>query len=383
MNLITVLLAIAVFFTVVYNYLIGNYRFSWNQNKDQELIPLPPEFVSILIAARNEVSNVKNLLQGLHNQDYPADKFEIILIDDHSEDETIKVASSLAIPNLKILQLSHFITERETARSYKKFALQYGIQEAQGSIILTTDADCTHDSNWLKSMIFPLQNNTADFVTGPVQFNTSIGILNQFQSLDLVGMMGVTNGGIQKQWHYMANGANMGFRKDNFLTLNGYDGNQGYASGDDMFLIQKFAKHNPEKVMYVKDPNAIVTTMTEPTWTALYWQRIRWATKGSAYNDRTILMVQLSVYLFHLSIIINLILGLFWNPSFAIMGGLQLFLKAIVDYGYLNSLNRFFKIEKLFRFYPLQVILHTLYIVVIGTLGNVMKEYYWKGRRTK
>jgi hypothetical protein len=111
--------------------------------------------------------------------------------------------------------------------------------------------------------------------------------------------------------------------------------------------------------------------------------RIRWATKGSAYNDRIIIMVQASVYFFHLSIILNLILGLFWNPTFAIMGVLQLFLKAIVDYGYLNNLNRFFKIEKLFRFYPLQVILHTLYIVLIGTLGNVMKEYYWKGRRTK
>ena len=383
MNLITVLLAIAVLFTLIYNYLIGNYRLSWNQNKGQETTPLTLEFVTILIAARNEDSNIENLLKGLKNQNYPLDKFEIILIDDHSEDDTVIVASNLAIANLKILELSNFIKERETGKSYKKFALQYGIQEAQGSIILTTDADCTHNPNWLQSMTFAMQNNEYDFVTGPVQFNSSNGILNQFQSLDLVGMMGVTHGGIQKHWHYMANGANMGFRKDKFLDLNGYDGNQAYASGDDMFLIQKFAKAKPEKVAYVKDSDAIARTVNEPNWTSLFWQRIRWATKGSAYNDRIIIMVQASVYFFHLSIILNLILGLFWNPTFAIMGVLQLFLKAIVDYGYLNNLNRFFKIEKLFRFYPLQVILHTLYIVLIGTLGNVMKEYYWKGRRTK
>lgn len=385
MSLMTIWLGLSTLFSLIYNYLIGNYRLAWNQaSATDDLDEINTPFISVLIVGRNEADNLPALLESLKAQSYPSDHLEFIYIDDHSEDHTVEVIHQFALPNLKLLNLTNFIKDRSERRSYKKEALSYGLKNAKGSIIVTTDADCVQGKDWIFAITKKLRDGSVDFSTGPVQFDQSDTIISQFQSLDLFGMMGVTNGGIIKKWHYLANGANMAYMKSKFVTLHGYEGNEQFASGDDMFLIQKFAAENPERVAFIKDEAAIVKTKTESNWKDLFWQRIRWTTKGRAYRSKVLLRVQAAVYFFHLSIVLNLIFALaFWNIVFAIMGGLQLFLKAIIDFGYLNNINRFFKVRKIFKRYPIQVILHTLYISTIGTLGNIMKEYKWKGRKTK
>ena len=385
MSIITIWFGLSTLFSLIYNYLIGNYRLAWNQSSSTDVHNgMNTPLISVLIVGRNEANNLPALLESLNAQSYPSAQLEFIYVDDHSEDQSIEVINQYALPNLKLLSLSNFIKERSETRSYKKEALSYGLQNAKGSIIVTTDADCVQGKDWIFAMTKKLRDGSADFSTGPVLFDQSDTLITQFQTLDLFGMMGVTNGGIIKKWHYLANGANMAYLKSKFETLDGYKGNEQFASGDDVFLIQKFATENPERVSFIKEEAAIVRTKTESNWKDLFWQRIRWTTKGRSYKNKVLLRVQAAVYFFHLSIVLNFIFAfLFWNFVFAIMCGLQLFLKAIIDFGYLNNVNRFFKVKGIFRTYPIQVILHTLYISIIGTLGNIMKEYEWKGRKTK
>ena len=383
MMLASVILGISVLITLVYNYLIVQFRIAWNQAPlDEPKIVQLKRRVSVIVAARNEEENLTACLESILNQNLPAEQFEVILVDDHSEDQTVAIASQIKKANLKIIQLKDHISSKEENQSYKKQAIALGIDHALGEIILTTDADCIVSPDWIRSMSDKLQSKEKDFVTGPVRFNPGSGLLHQFQTLDLMGMMGVTYGGIQKRWYHMANGANMCFEKSIFKELGAYDGNEQYASGDDMFLIQKFAHRNPFGIDFVKNENAIVDTAYEKTWTDLFWQRIRWASKNKAYKEKPILWVQAGVFLFHVSIIMNLLLGVF-NPALWLMAILQLSIKGIIDFGYLKNLNRFFKSKRAFSMYPIQVLLHTLYIVSIGFLGNVKKNYRWKGRKLR
>ena len=106
----------------------------------------PTTRVSVLIPARNEADNILNCLEGLLRQDFPSDLLEIIVIDDHSTDATAGLVSGLSTPNLRLLQQSG-------SAQGKKAALAYGIREASGTLIMTTDADCTHPVDWVAGFV--------------------------------------------------------------------------------------------------------------------------------------------------------------------------------------------------------------------------------------
>ena len=107
--------------------------------------------VSIIIAARNEEQNIGSCLQALADQSYPADRFEIIVVDDRSIDDTQRIVQSYCrqFANIRLIQ----VTELTQGISPKKNALQKGIESASGQIILTTDADCIPEPGWVTAMV--------------------------------------------------------------------------------------------------------------------------------------------------------------------------------------------------------------------------------------
>jgi cellulose synthase/poly-beta-1,6-N-acetylglucosamine synthase-like glycosyltransferase len=121
--------------------------------------------VSILIAFRNEAQNLEKLVSGLMAQDYPGEKLEIILVDDHSEDESLQILKDLAEENsdsLKVLTLP-------SGLSGKKSALSFGKIQATSDVLLFTDADVHLPENWVRSMLACMQNSQADMVCGEVK----------------------------------------------------------------------------------------------------------------------------------------------------------------------------------------------------------------------
>jgi len=188
----------------------------------------------------------------------------------------------------------------------KKQAIEFGISQSQGEIILITDADCVVPRQWMKYHSSFYEYNDAKCVTGPIKYKETKGLIERFQSLDLTGMMGVTQAGIFSDKWYMANGANMSFLKEKFYEVGEYSSSKQFASGDDVFLIQAIADTYGDEVFFLKNGEAAVTTEAESTWRSLYQQRLRWGTKNKSYNKKAILITLGVVFVYCCSIVLNL-----------------------------------------------------------------------------
>ena len=105
-------------------------------------------YYSILIAARNEEENIRSCIDDLLAQNFPEDRFEIIVIDDFSEDATAEIVKSIRDKRLHLLQR----TINDGFLPNKKGAISYGIQESRGNWILATDADCRRSNGWLRAL---------------------------------------------------------------------------------------------------------------------------------------------------------------------------------------------------------------------------------------
>lgn len=348
---------------------------SWNELKEWSSPKSfkPEGFLSIIIPARNEEKNIELGLKSLAANKYPKDKYEIILIDDHSEDKTYEIAKSLHIENLTIIK-------QDEGKQGKKQALKKGIARAKGELILTTDADCIYHRNWLRCMISFYENHQAKLLTGPIQFTPNNNFLQRFQALDLIGLMAVTASGIQTERQFMANGCNMVFSKAIFDEVGGYRGNEHLASGDDMFLVHKFAEKYPEDIYFVKSEEAIVKTKAEPTLRTFLSQRKRWATKTVHYTDKRLIFLLGMVFLFSISILLNLFILSFFNSFYLLIGLFQLSIKLIIDYLFLSNVSQFFRAKKVLdEFFPSNI-LYLFYILYSGVSGLFGGKYSWKGR---
>lgn len=379
-------MALTLLLALSYAYIITGALQSWRE-LPVWFIPqgfLPATSISVVIPARNEARNITFCLRSIAQQNYPQDLLEIIVIDDHSTDDTAALVANLqaAFPNIQLLKLADFITDKPL-NSYKKMAIATGIAQAQGELIVTTDADCIAQPNWLQLIASLYQEKQAKLIAAPVNFHRERNLLERFQSLDYAGTMVLTGAGIHGRTMRLSNGANLAYPRQLFTDLAGFDGNDHLASGDDMFFAQKVAANFPDGVHFLKHPGATVFTEAKPTWRAFLQQRTRWATKSSAYREWQITLVLALVFFFCSNIILSLLLTPFVGAVMLWLFLLQLAIKSFFDYQLLQTACRFFNRPDLMRsFFPAQM-LHTLYIVVIGTLGNFVKSYEWKGRRVR
>ncbi len=377
---------LSVLLFTAYIGLIIFYRFGWAALKDfsqHKIEPAAYPFISVIICARNESENIESCLRSVAGQSIGSDAFEIILIDDHSKDDTVSKARALGILNLKVIHLEIFDTA--FLNSFKKFGITQGISAAKGPLIVTTDADCTVAARWLRDIrSFYLKKKVA-FIAAPVVFETKLRLpfmnrlLVVFQQLDFMVLQGITGASVRANFHNMCNGANLAYMKSAFETVEGFQGIDDIASGDDMLLMSKIEKAYPGKIGYLKSKSAIVRAEPARTLKEFINQRIRWASKAGRYSDFRITSVLLLVYIFNLWIFMTLILGFFSAVSF------YMFLvlvtgKTLVELFFLFPVARFFgKQHLLWWFIPAQPF-HILYTIIAGALGK-FGTYNWKGRQ--
>ncbi len=330
---------------------------------------------SIIVAARNEASCIKACIHSILACDYPKDQYEVIIVDDHSTDSTAEMVQSFAGDGVRLLRLDD--------QSYgKKAAIAKAVNLAQHGWIVTTDADCIVRTTWLEVLSQVIAKRKLDFVAMPVMFEENDSFFHRFQSCDLLGTMGATLHGIKSQQYHMANGANMAFKKSVFLRLKkaAYDQNH-LASGDDMFLIQNIALENPRSVGFIKSKELVVTTQAESTVSGFITQRIRWASKSSAYPQKGIYSVLVPTFLINCSILLNLILAPCTGFLTLFIALFQMLCKWAVDYLYLYQIADFFGRARDTKWYIFLAPLHMLHIVFSGFVALLPFKVDWKGRR--
>ena len=487
-----------------YAAILRLYQHGWRTLPEWKLPEgfTPTLGVSILIPARNEAHNIGLCLQSILDNHYPPHLLEILVVDDHSTDETGAVVRQIqaALTQKGHPSLLRLLCLAEYGVEGKKMALTQAVRQATMPLVLTTDADCVVGRAWIWGWVAafdPTPNSSpggegglpttiawdglesvrngmgdkygaqglGDLPTtqvwdglesvrngmggksdargggnlpttiawdgskdlakvlgknndlkktvsllpdedrsspkppsppgeglgvGSVLFLPNPSLLQQFQALDFIGLMGITGAGIHLGFQRMGNGANMAYRKTVFEAVGGYTGNENIASGDDLFLIQKVEKRFPGSVFFLKSRETAVWTAAEPNWRAFWRQRVRWGAKNAALPEWPVRLVLLAVFLFCWSIVLTgvwLAWALVFSARFPYgLLGLwlgQLAVKAWADWLFLREICRFFdRMELMRRFWP-SFALHTLYIAVVGLAGLCYKKYEWKGRRTR
>src|SRR4030095_6578015 len=369
------LLYITIGLLIIYSILILFYRAGWQELKafsqtDQE----PSIKISVIIPARNEEGNIGKLLSSLEKQTYPKPLFEVIVVDDHSTDNTVAVVNNYSFA--KLIRL-----EFDNINSYKKKAIETGIAVASGDLIVTTDADCIAQETWLKTIAAFKENTNAVFIAAPVVMENDSTILQTFQTLDFLVLQGITAASVQKRIHNMCNGANLAYERKAFFEVNGFSGIDHLASGDDMLLMQKIAQHFPKKISYLLSKDAIVTTEAAKTWKEFFSQRIRWASKATNYNDIKIFCALFLVYFFNCALLALFITGFWMHLLWLGLVGI-LILKTITEFMFLYPVAKFYNKQKLLTLFPFFQPLHIVYTVIAGWLG-IFGSFEWKGRRVK
>ena len=342
--------------------------------------PAPPIFTSIIIPVRNEEDTIAECLKSMIHQTISPKQFEVIISDDFSEDRTVAVVRSFIAEwpqyNWGIISGG----EGEIGQSGKKGAINRAIQRAQGSIVVTTDADTHRSEKWLSSIMTYYQETGAKMILGPVAFNQEQTLFQKLQSLEFLGIMGVTAGLANQGMAVMCNGANLGYEKEAFHQSGGFGENKRFASGDDQFLLWTIKKrYGNRSIRFLLDQDAIVTTPGADNLRAFFNQRLRWVSKSRGYRDGFVLYTGVVTYLFQLALLAGFFLG-FLSPIVLYLSvGLLLF-KILIDFPLVFFMGRFFRKQRLWPWYIPAQIFQILYVTLTVPLAFII-PVKWKGRK--
>lgn len=329
----------------------------------------PKTKFSIIVPFRNEAKNLPVLLESLSKLNYPMELFKVILVDDDSE-ESFRIPSF----NYKV----SIIKNIRVTNSPKKDAIVTAMQIVNTDWIITTDADCIVNTNWLLTLDNYIQLHDVAMIAGAVTYDCGNSFLHHFQQLDLASLQGATIGSFGINKGFMCNGANFAYTKSFFQELNGFEGNDGIASGDDVFLLQKAIAKSPEKVHYLKSQNNIVITKPLNDWKSLFYQRVRWASKTNSYQSTFGKRLAVLVFAGNLGLVIGFgcwVLGAIPFQNIVLL----LLLKFLVDTILIYKTNYFLTKTKM-RYLILSSLFYPFFSTSVA-LYSLFGKYEWKGRK--
>lgn len=368
----------------LYTRLFFFYTKSWKE------IKLPSEknnsdYISVIVACRNEEKNISNLIEDVRSQCFDENRFEMIVVNDHSEDGTLKILNyeSEKWNNLRIINLDNKVFG-------KKNAIKEAAKIAKGEIIICTDADCRVGENWIQKMSDYFTNTDCKFVSASIFYKEQNSLFSKYQMLEILSLVSTSGAAINRKKATICNGANLAFRKKEYLEIPDDEFNNFRT--DDVSLLHYFKKNFTNSISFSKQKEAIVSTSESPTFLSYLSQKLRWISTSKSLKDRDTILVALLVYFMNLLMILTIFLFLYFFPensygdyseivvifSFLLLIYLT---KFISDYLFLKSVLSFFdKRNLLIYLFPFTLI-NAVFTVVIVPLSFII-PVKWKGRKT-
>lgn len=348
---------------------LGWGRIALVKEEQESFIPF-----SVVIPVRNEEESIGHILQKLEVQKYPKELFEVIVVDDFSDDQTVvKVNQMIDELDISI----RLIRLTDESKQGKKHALTVAVEAANYETILTTDADCWFGDKWIHAYNDAFEDGI-NMVAGPVAIQGK-GLFARLQQVEFAGLMGFGAATISKENPSMCSGANLGFRKTAFEEVGGYTNNLFTPSGDDEFLLFNIMRKFPNSTKFLKSDKAIVNTSAHLKLRSFINQRTRWTSKwkhNMNWKVRVSAILFFIDYLFFYSAILCALLG--WiNPFYVLSIVLVRFLSLLLFVAPINS----FLMGKA-TFWPLVIfqIIYPLHVLFMG-MNSIFGSYTWKGRR--
>lgn len=361
---------------IIYVVLIAQLILGFGKVKTFEKTNSSPKTsFSIIVPFRNEEKNLRKLLRSISDLNYPKELFELIMVDDFSKDQSERVYINWRMENGKIE--TTLLENLRLSNSPKKDALSRAIPIIKKDWVITTDADCVVNENWLLTLDQFIQQTKAEMVVGAVVYKTKNNWFHHFQQLDLLSLQGTTIGSFGIGKPFMCNGANFAYTKKFFHELGGFGGINQQASGDDVMLLQKAVLKKPEAIHYLKHDDSIVKTKPENDLFKLFMQRVRWASKATSYSSSYAKILAVGVLLMNLSLVIGcglmIVDRLNWNCFLGVF-----LVKYLVDYTLLSQANGYLRKGKFLL--PLaSSIVYPVFSSVVGVY-SLFGSFTWKGR---
>lgn len=373
-ELLQILLNIVLISTALYLICITAFTFGL-YNLKEKLINFNKKYfvkVSVLIAARNEEDNIEKLLESIYNQSFPKELFEVIIVDDHSEDNTRNVINDYINKNkdLNIILL-------EAKNTGKKAAISQALHKAVNELIIVTDADCILSSTWIESIVSFYQEKRCKMILAPVLLTPANTIFEKMQVLEHLSLIGSTAGSAAIGFPVMCNGANMAYEREAALEVEEKRHDFNIPSGDDMFLLEQFVKnYGYNNVRFLLCKSAIVKTKTCKTISDFFRQRRRWVSKTKSYTNWKIISTALVVLFFNLSIF-SLLLGAFFIQALFSLYFLLTLLKFLIDFPLLKNITNFMNQSKLLKWTLALEFIYPFY-VVFTVFSGIFINVKWK-----
>ena len=235
--------------------------------------------------------------------------------------------------------------------------------------------------NGLNNLDAFIQKNDVKMIASPVAYSIENKFLQHFQNLDFLSLQGTTMGSFGIDKPFMCNGANLCYKKEAFLNVKGFEGNDHIASGDDVFLMEKILNKFPGGVKYLKNFESVVFTKPQPDFRSLIQQRIRWAGKMGSTKSMFGKIVGLIVLIANAYLVLLLFLYLTHQISWKYVG-LFFLVKLNVDFVLLFKTTEFFKQQDSMRRYLYSSFLYPFFSMYVAFL-SFFKGYQWKGQTFK
>jgi len=321
--------------------------------------------ISIVIAAKNEVENINELINYLRNLDYPPEMFEVILVDDSSIDNTFSKLKEQTV----LLRNFSILSTKASGASGKREALSLGISNSKYPYILITDADCRPERTWLKSYSKKFgQGYDMLFGIAPFfQYKSLVNRVSCFENLrSSVLSFSMASIGLP----YTAAARNFGFSNSTFKSLQGYSKTKDTKSGDDDLLLRE-AVRNKMEIGIVAESGSFVYSETKKTFLEYFQQKARHTQTSFHYLKKHQLVLGFW-HLLNLAFIFSPLLMVF-NPLF----GILLPAKLLIDISVVKSNQKKFS----YNFSTSEIIyLQIIYeiLLVIHFLNARFAEVKWK-----
>lgn len=326
-------------------------------------------FVSIIVPARNEEQNIKRCVESILSSETNGIHFELIVVDDRSHDQTYSILLTLQdiYPQLRIVRIVS--DEEKMGIKGKPGALNLGIKESKGEIILMTDADCTVHPHWLQTMVASFQESPAIGMVASFTLINETNFFHKLQAIEWIQAHTLARGGVNMNSPIGCFGNNLAIRKEAYNAVGGYE-RIPFSVTEDLALLQAIFASKYE-IRYICDEFA--TVKTEPTTTVKEFlhQHHRWGVGGLALKWKAVVLICYS-----LSMWIAVLLSA-WNQDFVWLGSL-IGIKFLTDFLLVNiSFNRLNSRHNTWFIYG-EIFMILVEIVIPFTM--LKKTVEWKGQ---
>lgn len=350
----------------LYALLITNFMRGWMniplvETKEND-IDFP---VAIITVCKNESVLLPQLFESIGKQNYP--NFKLMLVDDHSTDGSLEYA--LEAQNhyswLKVIQ---------NEGNGKKEGIKSAIYQTDARLVVTLDADCLPQPDWLKTIVAFYEETFTDLIICPVKLQSNDRFLEQFQAYEFTSLVASGAGAVGIDAPILCNGANLAFRRLSWLKSSD-ELHFGERSGDDIYLLQSIKNHKGV-IRFLKSKAAMVETPAKKTWHEFFRQRRRWAGKKAAYKDVHLILTACIVFLTSAMMLFSFIYSTI-HHGFLLLSCYLFLMKWMVDYTFFRTVKDFFDLKKTGLQSFFFSFIYPFYIVITAFSSLFKKKNSW------